>query len=65
LAKDAAYKINEQLTSIGAKANCSILEKAGNKLAHKLMAKLEQNNIIYDQKTNHGETQRAWIYMHL
>lgn len=65
LAKDIAYKIDEKLISIGPKANCKILNDAGNKLGHKLMATLNESNKAYDKKTNHGESQQAWLYMHL
>ncbi|WP_157825879.1 DUF922 domain-containing Zn-dependent protease [Colwellia sp. Bg11-28] len=65
LAKDTAFKIEKDLLSIGPKANCNLLEKAGNKLAYKLMATLKKANKQYDIKTNHGETQNAWLYLHL
>lgn len=65
LAKDVAHQIDEKLLSIGPKASCHILEAAGNALAHKLMARLKAENIKYDNKTNHGETQKAWLYTHL
>lgn len=65
LAKDIAYKIDSELLSIGPKANCNILEKSGNKLAYKLMDALKKANEKYDNSTNHGETQNAWLYLHL
>jgi predicted secreted Zn-dependent protease len=65
LAIDTAYKIDKKLLSIDPKANCNILEKAGNKLAHKLMGELKKASKQYDIKTNHGETQNAWLYLHL
>ena len=65
LAKDTAYKIDKNLLSLGPKANCNLLEKAGNKLAHKLMDKLKKASKQYDIETNHGETQNAWLYLHL
>ncbi|WP_076419191.1 DUF922 domain-containing protein [Colwellia sp. UCD-KL20] len=64
LAKDIAFKIDKKLLSIGPKANCETLDKSGNKLAHKLMADLKKANKKYDTRTNHGETQKAWLYMH-
>ena len=65
LAKDTAYKIDKKLTALGSKANCDLLKNEGNKIAYRLMANLKEANKIYDRKTNHGETQKAWIYMHL
>jgi len=65
LAKDIAYKIDQKLLSIGPKSSCEILEKTGNKLAYKLMDELKIANKSYDIDTNHGETQKAWLYMHL
>ena len=65
LAKDAAYKIDKNLRAISPQANCNLLEKAANKLAHQLMDKLKRASKQYDIKTNHGETQNAWLYLHL
>lgn len=65
LAKDTAYKIDKSLLSISPKANCNLLEKEGNKVAYKLMEKLKKANKEYDITTNHGETQNAWLYLHL
>ncbi|WP_164718211.1 DUF922 domain-containing protein [Colwellia sp. Arc7-635] len=65
LAKDTAYKIDKNLLSLGPKANCNLLEKAGNKLAHKLIGELKKSSKQYDLNTNHGETQNAWLYLHL
>ena len=44
---------------------CNILEKSANNLAYKLMAELKEANKNYDVNTNHGETQKAWLYLHL
>lgn len=65
LAKDAMYEIDRKLQSIGSKANCNKLEESANELAYKLMEKLKKASKQYDIKTNHGETQNAWLYQHL
>jgi predicted secreted Zn-dependent protease len=65
LAKKTASKIDKQLRSISPKSDCTLLEKSGNKLAHKLMDKLNKANKRYDISTNHGETQKAWLYLYL
>ena len=65
LARDTANKIDKKLLSIPPKADCKILEKSGNKLAYKLMDELKVANKKYDTTTNHGETQMAWLYLHL
>ena len=65
LAKDIANEIDRSLLAIAPKANCNILEKSGNDLAYKLMNKLKKANQKYDAITNHGETQNAWLYLHL
>jgi predicted secreted Zn-dependent protease len=65
LAKNIANEINRKLLAMSPKPNCNILEKSGNELAYKLMGKLKKANQKYDAKTNHGETQNAWLYLHL
>ena len=65
LAKDIANEIDSALLAISPKTSCSALEKSGNKVANKLMNKLEKANKNYDSKTNHGETEKAWLYLHL
>ncbi|XQW86703.1 DUF922 domain-containing Zn-dependent protease [Thalassotalea piscium] len=65
LAKDSVYEIDKKLMSIGPKTSCNQLEKAANALGYKLMAKLNRANKSYDKKTNHGESQQAWLYMYL
>lgn len=65
LAKNIANKIDKRLLSIGPKSDCNILEKSANNLAYKLMAELKEANKNYDINTNHGETQKAWLYLHL
>ena len=65
LAKDTAIDIDRKLLAIAPKANCKLLEKSANKLAYKLMSQLKKANEQYDSTTNHGETQNAWLYLHL
>ncbi len=65
LAKEIANEIDRKLLAISPEANCSALKISGNKLAYKLMDKLKKANKKYDSTTNHGETQNAWLYLHL
>ena len=65
LAIKTAKEIDNSLLSIGVRASCEQLEADANTLANKLMSELKAANKHYDIKTNHGESQNAWLYMHL
>ncbi|WP_042151634.1 MULTISPECIES: DUF922 domain-containing Zn-dependent protease [unclassified Pseudoalteromonas] len=65
LAIETAKEIDNVLLSIGARTSCEQLEADANKLANKLMSELKSENKHYDVKTNHGESQKAWLYTHL
>ena len=60
-----AAKIDEGLHKMGARRDCKRLEDDANQLAYQLIAELNDASELYDEKTNHGETQKAWLYSHL
>jgi predicted secreted Zn-dependent protease len=65
LAKATVKDIEQSLLTINPSSNCKQLEKAANALAQQKMAELSQASKRYDQETNHGESQGAWLYLHL
>lgn len=65
LAKEAAALMDQKLNAIGPQENCRTLEKDLNKQAQAIMAELKKANKQYDKDTNHGETEGAWLHLHL
>jgi len=65
LAKEFAVKIDKALATMKPRENCNTLESDGNKKAYRLMDELKEANKQYDARTNHGESQNAWLYTHL
>ncbi len=44
---------------------CQELEEKANEIGHALISELEHLNISYDKRTNHGETQGAFLSEYL
>jgi len=65
LAKKAAENIDKQLLALDANKDCGLLKKKAQLIAKKSLSKLSHAFKEYDLKTNHGETQGAWIYAYL
>ncbi len=65
LAKRMVRKIDNSIYQMKPRKNCKDLKVAANKLAHNLMSDLKALNVKYDKKTNHGETEHAWLYSHM
>ena len=65
LAISTAKEIDRQLSGMTPRKNCKILESDANELGNKLMKQLTKANRDYDKKTNHGETENAWLSQHL
>ena len=65
LATITAKDIEQSLLAMPAQSNCKKVEQAANKLAQQKMAELSKASERYDNKTNHGETQGAWLYTHI
>lgn len=66
--KNLAIKIGKEIERIimpMKSANCEMLEKKADNAGYKKIAKLDKLNKNYDKETNHGETQGAWLYLHL
>ncbi len=65
LAKQTAETIDKQLLAIKAHSKSASLKIKAQSIAQKEILKLKQSFKDYDLKTNHGETQGAWIYAYL
>lgn len=64
-AVEIAKEIERGITRLPKEKNCKLLEKKANNLGHRLLKRLRQMDRLYDERTNHGETEGAWISSHL
>ncbi len=64
-AVEIAEEIERKIAKLPKEKNCKLLENNANKLGHRLLIKLRQMDKAYDKRTNHGETEGAWISTHL
>lgn len=60
-----AEEIETGIANLPIEKSCALLTKNANALGHRLLERLRQMDKSYDQRTNHGETEGAWIYAHL
>ena len=60
-----AKDIERGIASLPKEKNCDSLERNANTLGYRLLERLRQLDKSYDQRTNHGETEGAWVYTHL
>lgn len=65
LAIDTAKLIDNKIKSLGQFKSCRELEEAANSIGNMFMSELKAETKNYDIRTNHGETQGAWLYQHL
>lgn len=65
LAKKAAENVDMQLLAMAMNSDCNLLKEQAQLIAQKAILKLKQSFKDYDLKTNHGQTQGAWIYAYL
>ena len=65
LAKQVAKALNDSLIQLTEYDNCKRLEKDANQLGYDYLTQLNEQSAAYDKKTNHGETQGAWLYQNL
>jgi len=65
LAAKYAKKIDEQLAAMGTFTSCDKLKFEANQLGFALLNALNDANAVYDNETNHGESENAWLYKHL
>lgn len=56
---DASYAIFNKLNSFPAYPSCNQLEQEANRASHDLINYYSQQDVIYDQDTNHGATEGA------
>lgn len=62
---NAAYLLDEKMRALPPQKSCKTLEKNANNLGYGILDELAEEHTKYDNKTNHGETEQAWIYQHL
>lgn len=61
IAKKTAEDIDAAILYMGSRSNCKILEQDANQLANEILAKGAAKSFAYDQKTRHGESEKAML----
>ena len=61
LALDAAEAIDLALQQLPAASHCTALEANANALGQQLLQRFREREYDYDRRTNHGQTQGAWM----
>lgn len=61
IAKKTAEEIDAAILYMGSRTNCKILEQDANQLANEILAKGAAMSFAYDQKTRHGESEKALL----
>ena len=61
IARSAAKKIDEAINSLPPMDSCPLLEQTANQLGQQLLEQARQAGRNYDQTTQHGRTQGAYI----
>lgn len=64
-ALNIANKIQESITKLPTQTSCKVLERKANAIGQRLIAELDALNKQYDKRTNHGETQGAFLFKYL
>ena len=65
LAVKIASKIKNTISDMPRARTCTELEKKANGIGQALISELGELNIQYDKRTNHGETQGAFLFEYL
>jgi predicted secreted Zn-dependent protease len=65
IAIDAAQLIERSLRDLPSYSNCDLLSKKANAKAQWILNKFSQKHFDYDNKTNHGKTQGAYLNLYL
>lgn len=65
LAVTIAKKIESAIADMPHENTCTILEKKANAIGHAFISELGKLNRDYDRRTNHGETQGAFLSEYL
>lgn len=60
-AVEYAQKIYQQIESLPVHLKCASLKLAANEIGNELTAQLRETDRLYDQDTEHGKTQGAWL----
>lgn len=61
IAVSIAERIDQKILTMPAYPNCRQLEQKANQIGHGLIAEMDKLNKKYDQDTNHGETEGAFL----
>lgn len=65
IAIDAAQVIERGLRNMSSYSSCDLLSKKANAKAQRILDKFSQKHLDYDNKTNHGKTQGAYLNLYL
>ncbi|WP_146171201.1 DUF922 domain-containing Zn-dependent protease [Saccharospirillum sp. MSK14-1] len=60
-ALEAGEAIDRALQQLPPASNCRALEVDANALGHHILERVREREFDYDRRTNHGETQGAWM----
>nr|WP_275441736.1 MULTISPECIES: DUF922 domain-containing protein [unclassified Pseudoalteromonas] len=63
--KAMAQRIDEQLEAIPELGSCRVIEQQAALIGNALKQELAQQLQAYDEQTNHGRTEKAWLVDHL
>jgi predicted secreted Zn-dependent protease len=61
IGREAARQLEKQFYALPAARNCSDLQSAAREAGARLLPKFEAMGDTYDQQTQHGKTQGAWL----
>jgi len=61
IAQAVGKRIDERVMSLPPMDSCALLEQTANKVGHQLLEQARQEERVYDQTTQHGRTQGAWL----
>ncbi|GAA5157457.1 hypothetical protein GCM10025770_00700 [Viridibacterium curvum] len=61
IGRDAAKAVEQEILSQPEMRTCKLLEQTINQRATDLIAGFNSRNLTYDQQTEHGKTQGAWL----
>lgn len=61
LAVRMASRIENSFLGMPRKPNCEQLNNQANKIGMRLLDELDSQNVEYDNRTNHGESEGAWL----
>lgn len=61
IAESAAQQVDAAIRALPAAADCASLEQEANDAGQRILQRSRSDEVRYDQETQHGKTQGAWI----